>query len=479
MITLIPEKNKKRKWKIIVENSKQDKISLDLDLIQVSLTNRFDIVQSFFKEMDELVPKFSDWYYNIIKKYLDSNYNSEIIKNSIEDFIKYSKKYIKAKDIDYSKFVNRKKTSKTSILFEENDLESIAITSTCLKIYSIFCYDSVLRVPENVNKYMFNKFISYCVESDTTDKIFQLIRSRNYRSSNTDRYMWQLIKLRTLEDPESSVMSIFNFFMTNLLSLLNIDHNPIHFLIKIVDDNLRWMMMEVYREKIIFDESYSGSEDIYGTSVHKDIFYVYCCNDLISKASKLGLQFLESEFELTDEQFLDVKDRLDNIKILDPSMRLFTLPIISKVFNIPYIYIKNAPPKHIILIAVLIYILGKDTLVVKYPVLSNFLLACPIQNNSMIVKSSYKLRDVINVMESDVPIFGLNSRKLKYDIISPICGILSSAKKNLVNIVDGREITKITYIDLEQDCIDFFSNLYSNGLSEMFNEIQLKFDLNL
>lgn len=479
MITLTPEKNKKRQWKLTVENSKKDKISLDLDLIQVSLANRFDIVENFMKDIDIVVPKFTDWYYTIIKKYLDSNYNSEIIKNSIDDFIKFSKKYVKEKNIDYSQFVNRKKTSKTSILFEENDLEAIAITSTCLKIYSIFCYDSVLRVPENVNKFMFNKFISQCVETDTTDKIFQLIRSRNYRSSITDRFMWKLIKLRTLEDPESSVMSIFNFFMTNLLSMLNIDQNPIHFLIKIVDDNLRWMMMEVYKEKIIFDENYSGSDDIYGTSIHTDVFFVYCCNDLISKAAKLGLALLEVEFNITDDQFLDIKERLDKIKVIDPSMKLFTLPIISKIFKIPYEYLLSAPPKHLVLMAVLIYILGKNTFVNNYPVLSNFLLSCPQVSNTVIIKSSYQLRDAPKVMECDIPVFGLNSRKLKHDILSPICGILSSSKKNLINIIDGKEITKITYVDLEQDCIDFYTKLYSNGLNDIFKNIENKFDMTL
>lgn len=479
MIKLTPNKTNKRHWKLDLTHSSGDKITIDLDLLQFSLTNRFETVQTCFEEFNELVPEFSDWYFVLMQKYIKSNYNFDIVKKAIDKFIYFSEQYIKAKNIDFSSFVNRKKTSKTSILFEESDIEAISLASTCLKIYSIFSYDINLKVPDIINKFAYNKFVSKCVELNTTDKIFQLIRSRNYRSSTTDSFMWTLIKLRTLEDPETSVMSVFNFFMTNLIPLLNVNNNPVHFLVKVVDDNIRWMMMEIYREKIIYDESYSGSEDVYGTSAHNDMFHICCCNDLIAKAAKLGLKLLEEEFDLTDEQFLDVKERLEKIQMLDPSMRLFTLPIISKVFDIPYIYLKTAPPKHIVLIGILIYLLSEDTFVKKYPVLSTFLLACPCQTNAMIVKSSYKLRDVVSVMESKTPIFGLNSRKLKYDVISPICGILSSAKKNLVSAIDGTSISKITYLDLEQDSIDFYTNLYSNGLKDMFEDIQLKFDQHL
>jgi hypothetical protein len=185
MITLTPIKGQKRHWKFTVENNKNQVIELDLELMQYSLTNRFDIVKDLFEEFNELVPSFSNWYYTLIKKYVDSGYNSELIKDATQDFIKYSKKFIKAKEIDFPSFVNRTKKSTTSILFEEVDIESIALASTCLKLYSLFNYDVTLKVPNNINKYIYNKFVSECVDTGTTDKIFQLIRSRTYRSSAT------------------------------------------------------------------------------------------------------------------------------------------------------------------------------------------------------------------------------------------------------------------------------------------------------
>ena len=264
--------------------------------------------------------------------------------------------------------------------------------------------------------------------------------------------------------------------MTNLLSLLDITQNPVFFLVKVIDDNLKWMMKEVYREKVIYDESYTSSESVHGSFIHKDIFHVYCCNDLISKAAKLGMKLLEEEFDITDSEFIDLKERLDGIKTLDPALRLFTLPIISKVFNVPYNTLKTAPPKHIVLIGALLYILGKNTLCKEYPVLSEFLLLCPIKSNTVISRSSYKLRDITTILKDNTPIFGISSKKLKYDIISPICGILNASKKNLINIVDGQYINKITYSDLEDDVIKFYTNLYSNGLNNTFLTLQKEFD---
>lgn len=466
----------KRVWTLSLKKDGCEDIELNIRLGQSSLSNKFEVVSTTMDEFTELIPEFSDWYYDLLKKYIDSKYNSELVRDSAPELIEYAKQYISLKEVDFSSFVNRKKTSSTSILFDEEDIQNIAVTSTCLKVFSIFTYDTTLRVPENINKSIYNSFVSDCIEYGTTDKIFQLIRSRNFRSSTTDRYMWELIKLRTLEDPETSVMSVFNFFMTNLVSLLDVTQNPIYFLVKIVDDSLRWMMKEIYREKVIYDESYTSSEDVHGSFVHKDIFHVYCCNDLISKAAKLGMKLLEEEFEITDTEFIYLKERLDGIKTLDPALRLFTLPIISKVFNVPYNTLKTAPPKHIVLIGSLLYILGKNTLCKDYPVLSEFLLLCPIKSNTVISRSSYKLRDITTILKDDTPLFGIASKKLKYDIISPICGILNASKKNLINIVDGQYINKITYSDLEDDVIKFYTNLYANGLNTTFLTLQKEFD---
>jgi hypothetical protein len=79
-------------------------------------------------------------------------------------------------------------------------------------------------------------------------------------------------------------------------------------------------------------------------------------------------------------------------------------------------------------------------------------------------------------MQDSTPIFGLNSRKLRFEIISPICGILSASKKNLASILDGYPLSKITYTNLEADGIEFYTNFYSNKLDKTFDKMRLLLD---
>ncbi len=476
MITLNPVKDAKRSWTLTIDKSNKPQISIDLSLLQFSLTNKYEVVKNLFEELNTLIPKFSNWYYDLMQEYIASDYNSEIIKNNAANFKDFAAQYITKKNINFSSFVDIKKSSKTSILFLEDDMKAIAIASTCLKMYSPFWYDTNLKVPENINKEIYNIFLQECISQDTTDKIFQLIRARTFRSTVTDRYMWELIKLTVLETPETNVMSVFNFLMTNLIALLDVTVNPVHYLIKIADDSVKWMMKEVYKERIVYGESYGSTEDIFGASVTKESFHIYCCNDVISKCAAAALSLLESEYDLDYDQFMDIKDRLDSVTYLDPAMRLLILPLASKVLEIPYRYLVTAPPKHVVLIGVLLYHLAQDSLLNTYPILSEFLMCYPQKTGFLITKSSYKLRDIDTVMEDNTPIFGLNSRKLKFELISPICGILSASKKNLASILDGCQLSKITYNDLEKDATDFYTKFYSNKLDPVFADMREKLD---
>jgi hypothetical protein len=476
MITLEQIENEKRAWQLKITKGNRAPIDIKLNLQQFSLTNKYEVVKELFEELNELLPRFNGWYYDLLKEYIDSGYNSEIIKQNALKFKEFASQYVKKKNIDFSSFVDIKKSSKTSILFLEDDMKAIAIASTCLKLYSPFWYDSTLKVPDNVNKEIYNIFLDQCITQDTTDKIFQLIRARTFRSTLTDRYMWELIKLTVLETPETNVMSVFNFLMINLIALLDITVNPVHYLIRIADDSVKWMMKEVYKERIVYGESYGGTEDIFGASVTKESFHIYCCNDVISKCAAAALRILEEEYDLDYDQFMEVKDRLDSVTYLDPTMRLLILPIASKVLEIPYRYLITSPPKHVVLIGVLLYHLAEDTLIKNYPILSEFLMCYPQKTGFLVTKSSYKLRDIDTVMEDDTPIFGLNSRKLKFELISPICGILSASKKNLACILDGLPLSKITYNDLETDGTEFYTKLYSNKLDGSFTQMREKLD---
>jgi hypothetical protein len=156
--------------------------------------------------------------------------------------------------------------------------------------------------------------------------------------------MWELIRASVSETPETNTLSVFNFIISNIIAILDPTVNPIFFISKLSDDSIRWIMKETYRERIVFSDELSGTEDIHGEYLSKDSFYIMCCNDVITKVANASLLLIENELNLNEYEINNIQERIENINYLDQCMRLFTLPIISKVLEIPYKYLLVSSP---------------------------------------------------------------------------------------------------------------------------------------
>jgi len=474
-----PDKKEKTEWKLVLINkdTEEHKTLSDIKLLPSSLTNKFQVVADFFEEISVVMPSFVYWYSAMLKRYIESGYNSEIVLEETPNIIKFASDYVDSKNVDFSSFVDYKKASKTSIIFNEEDIRELHIASTCLKIESIFCYDEKLKLTENAQKLVYNEFIKNCCEIGTTEKIYQMVRSKTYRSTITDRYMWEVIKMGVVETPQSYTIVMFNFLMKNLLSILDVTVNPVPFFVGVMTDSIRYMMISIYKDKIVYGEPFGNSGDIYGSSVNKDTLNVLCCNDVIESASRAGVELLEQEYGVVEDSFLEVTNTLDSLNRLSATMKSVILPIASKVLDIPYTYLLKASPKHVMLIGVLLHYCSRNIMDVRFPVLTEFLIGCPRNRDSDIVRSSYKIKnpkDIIN--DNTNKIFGINSITLRYKIASSVCGMLIASKRDLCSIITGKEIPKINYSDLEMDVTTFYSEYYSGKLDPMFEKMKEKVD---
>jgi hypothetical protein len=496
---LLLKKIEKRKWSFneVDENNNFKRCIIILDFSQSSITNKFEIIVDLMNDMGEKLPGFSEWFEKLFSDYVDGRYNSEILLAEKEKFATFSRLYIDSLNINFSEFSNIEKSSKTSVMFKEEDIKAIAISSTSLKLYSIFWFgfektkkwndsenkwedDKIyLKLPDNIHREFYKTLVQPCIDAETTIKMFQLIRSRIYRSSITDRYMWDLIKMAISETPETYVMTVFNFLMINMLSTLSPLRNPVPFLVSIIDDSIRWLMRTIYKDKVIYGEAFSGSDDIYGSSISKDSFYVYCCNDVVGKAAKAGMQILEDVYRLNDDEFDKLRDRIDIVDVLTPPMKILTLPIASKVFEIPYKYLTTCIPKHSLLMGIFLHHLSKGILDECFPLITEFLITAPTEKDMKFIstKSSYKIRNLEFIINNHSPVFGFSSKSLKFYIMNNICGVLSASKKNLISVITGKPLKKIPYVSLEEDVIKFYTLLYSNQLENMFSQMREKSEL--
>jgi len=471
MLFLQRNDKNRREWVLLqVDDNSNFKREIVRLTCQYPSRNKFNPVKELIEELSLSDKSFEPWFVGLMDSYLQNDTNAQIIEKSAGKFLTVAEDFIDSRKINFNNFSKLEKASKTSIRFLGEDIRAIAITATALKLYSLFWFDKRLSLPNNVHRQVYEKLLSPCLEQGTTEKIFQLIRSKIYRSNLTDRYMWDLIRICLLESPESYIMTIFKFLTQNMLISIEIDKNPIPFLVSLIDGSIKWLMRTIYVDRILYGEAFGGVDDIYGSTLSKESFLVYCCNDDINKSASAAMDIIENEYNLTDTAFNAIRDRLDNITSLFPSMKLLVLPIASKVLEIPYKFLLTCPPKHAMLLGIFMHHLAEDIMDREFKVLSAFLSACPrdMEKAFSSTRSSYKIRYLEDIINDPTPIFGFGSKTLKYEILSSICGVLSASKKNLMSCLTGKSIGKFTYLQLEWDAIKFFTRLYSNQLDDMF-----------
>lgn len=490
------EKKDKRRWTMFYEDATTKEIEqvVELQLQSNPVSNNFEKFAKTIEDISIKIEGFDIWFKETIDKYIEEEYNSEIVFEQVETIKQYAEQYVNILNIDFESFINRKKASKTSIVFQPNEIRALSVSTVALKIYSVFYCDEIMKLPKNISNQIYEELIRDCITLGVTDKIFQMIRARCFRSSQNDKYMWDIVSMYICETPESYILHVFNFVMSRLLFLITPDMNPIPYIVSSVDDSINWLMHSIYRNRVIYDDSFGGSEDIYGSVLSKDSYYVLCCNDTIAKAASIGMQLVEDDKTMNNEDQINFNERLDKIKQLYPTMKLVILPLASRILEIPYKYLLTNPPRHVILTGIFLRKLIEDTLpgevrkgtiegkkkelfLVWSDLYSNFLeflTAIPHQKSSQATKSSYKIRDINRILNDKSPIFGFKSPTLKNNIISSICGVLSASKNDLIDIKTGRKLTKMKYADLEKDVCDFYINLYSGGLDESLKKLSEK-----
>jgi len=472
-------KGRKYEWYLQIQDTKTNEITVlhDLKLItSLSISSNFQKVDDVLKGMSEslgepFVSEFVETFNTYVSKGCDANY----LFSKASEFVRWSKEYLDHLNIDYNQFSNEKKRSKTSIVFESTDIRKLMLASIAFKLYSIFSADTQLKLDENTNREFKIEIVKYSGISDILSRIYSVIKSRTSRSSVLDKYVWSLIKVSLNVTPEDYALEIFNFFCNNLFPLLDIKSNPISYLVKVTDDSINWIVCSRYKDKIIFSpESFSNIDEVFTSTLSKEIIELLCDNDLLKKVGEQGLNILEriTGAKYGTSKFQLLQDKLDNIIQVPTAVQVVLLPIINKTLNVSFKYLAKTSPRILTLVGIAISEASKDTLGINYPILHNYLTAYSktVLNNRGY--SSYKVKNTDRIVNSSEKIFGLSSSLFKFEIISSICGLLLSSRKKLLSVIDDQKLPKFSNVELEDQVISFYTSLYNNNLEKLFENIR-------
>jgi hypothetical protein len=476
------EKLEQKKWSMSLGEK-----TIELNLKSSSVTNKFHIVTDFIKSVNEASgDEFSEWFFKFIEEYKDKD-DLNYITNNINILKEYIDKYFDIQNMDYSKFVDRSKVKKGTILFEPAEIRKILVVSGYLKLYSLISIRQDIVISNQVHKKIYNMLVEEIMNTDVVFKIFNIVKTKTFRYNLTDRYMWEYIKMIQCKSIDVHTVEIFNFIMNSILILCEEDKNPITYFVGVVEESVKWFLRSVYKKTIVYDDSVS-TEDIHGLNV--DNLKTYSYNDTLGRLKGIAYEYIYKEIDKTtpmavdnndaaDKNLAEFQQRVQDIEYISPLSDCLVFPLLSKITNIPYFHFKTLSPEHSIVMSVYLQKLLQQVFHNEYSDMFSMLNFYP--TSSPAVATTYKIKNVnneagfINVQDKTNNFFGFQTKILPYKIMSYFVG--RTSRVNFFNIFDGKPYGGIPLSKIESNMVKFYTLYFSGQLDDKIIELSKLVDL--
>ena len=459
---MILERVDQRSYKV-----QQNGSSIKIDLKPGTVTNKFDYIVDFIHELEEFHRGngFSDWYKELLIKCKEDPENRfEILSSNLDKLKSYVDTFFDTENFDYSKFVNRSKAKKNSILFEPDEIERIQRVSSYLKLYAPIFNSKDMKLPEKLHDRIFTVLTKPIIEeSQVASKLFEVVKSKSYRLTLTDRSMWDYVFAARCITPDSNVIGIFNFIMNEILVVCKRDANPIIFFTTVIDQSLNWFLRTVYTECYIYNDAIS-SEDIYSNPSVNNL-KAYCYNDTIGRLVSFVYPVLDQIAPDKDSSNLDRV--LTQVEHTSPLVECIVYPLLSQALNIPYEHFSTLAPKYAALLSLYMsYILQNAGN--KYPTIVKYLKLYP--TNIAPIKTTYKLKNLQDFLNKYDNFLGFKSVTKLFDILS--CYIGKAARTKFYDLFTGEEVKNLPVSKLESEMIDLIGKNFSGQLDDLISKIR-------
>jgi hypothetical protein len=466
----------KRKYQLLnwdkdieVDTPEPSDVVVDLDLMFSPITNKFFRLTEFVEGCSAKLGKdFDDWFVKMINDYKNSNYDYLVIRRNIPELKAHCDKYLELREINFEDYINRSKASKNSIFFDAEEIKKIIQASSYLKIYFAIGQDQKMKLSNKFHKETYNKLIEDINDNSIIYKLFKIVSSKTYEYNYTDKYMWDYIKTIYCKTTDMHVFSIFNFIMNNILVTCKIDSNPIPYLISVIDESIKWILKNIYKDAIIYSETIS-TQDVY-TIQGKDNLSSYAHNDTIGKLLIISYNHLEN---IGVEKIEPFKNTINSLKEISLFANYITYPLLSKVLDIPYRHFLTLSVSNAYLLNLLVHYLLPEEFKTKFPILSRMLLY--YNKQKPILKTTYKVKNIDVFTETLGTFLSFKNNITPYDFYSSIIGKLS--RNTYSSFINDQEIVNFPLAKLEVDIIKFYNDYFDNRLDPLFDELRTKVDV--
>jgi len=465
------EMDEKREYTIYNVSGDVKTEIIKLSLMFSPITNKFERLSGFIESCSEKMgEEFDTWYVKFLTDYKKSNYNYSILKDNLQPMMNFCNRYQDMLGINFDNYINKNKISRNSIFFDAEDIQKVIKVSNYLKMYFVISQDGNMKLPVKFHKEVYNKLIEPITSCNIVYKLYKIVSSKTYEYQHSDRYMWDYIKTIYCKTSDMHIMSIFNFIMNNILVTCSPESNPIPYMISVIDESIKWILKNIYKDAIVYSESISV-QDVYSVQ-GKDNLMSYSHNDTIGKLMVSAYNKLE---EIGIEDIEKFKRDIASLKEISLFSNYITYPILSKVLNIPYRHFLTIPVGNSYMLNILVFSYLSDEFKDQYPVISKLLLYH--NTDRPIIKTTYKIKNIKEFLDTFGTFLSFRNYNGSYDIYSNIIGKLS--RNTYVSFTDDQKISNFPLAKLESDIIRFYNDFFNNHLDSEFKMIENEIDKNL
>lgn len=465
------EEIEKRQYHILRVEGEERKIICPLALAFSPITNKFFRLTEFVEDCSIKIGKeFDDWFCKFLEDYKASNYNYAIVKNNLNSLIMYCDKYLEIENVNFSGYINKSKKSKNSIFFDAEDIKKIIQCSNYLKLYFLISQDASMKLNSKFHKEVYNQLTKKMTSENIIYKLFKIVSSKTYEYHQSDAYMWNYIKTIYCKTTDMHIFSIFNFLMNNILVTCSTKSNPIPYLIAVIDESIKWILKNIYKEAIIYSDSVA-TQDTY-TIQGKDNLESYSHNDAIGRILITAYNIIE---EVNIQDIEKFKNTLNGLKEMSLFSNYITYPILSKVLDIPYRHFLTISVGNSYLLNILLFYYLPQEFKDKYPMIAKMLLY--YNKEKPILKTTYKIKNIQTFTKTLGTFLSFKNNMAAYDFYSNTIGKLS--RNTYSNFLNDQEIVNFPLAQLETNVIEFYNEYFNNSCDDLYNHIREKIDKSL
>lgn len=311
-----------KKSNLTFYNPSCEEEGISFSLLQPAIQNKS---KKFIEYMNTILTdtKEEQWYYNILSKFKTTQDHDVVYNEFLDKACEIARRFTDSRDELYPTFADKKKKTDNSVFFEIQDIKEIYMINILVKLMVPFTGTTL--VEEGQDKLTKTAFL-YVIEREKLsiiiEKIHDLVNRKLFRCVGLDPTILNTVKLKSTMSDHDFVLYLFDYIISAILAIYDLERNPVTFIVTSVDSIMTWHFKGLYQKAIAYKPTGELFGKTMGTTnlpekIIASMLYEYVQDTVTKRNREVGAN-IEDSYENIDKYFYT----------------FFVVPFFKKLFDI-------------------------------------------------------------------------------------------------------------------------------------------------